>query len=413
MTNPYPPDLNRTTCRPLCVGSLVAVCILHVGCGDSPGKAPAASAPATVHVLPRESQLARIELTKKAATRLGIETTRVDRRAFEGVRWMAGEVFLPSDAVRVLTAPVAARIHADSRLPPVGTNVEAGQLMAVVSPVLAPEAIANLRAATATAVGEVERAQVRLEIATTQRDRTQRLLDQGATSVRLRDEAAAEHASAVAGLAAAKSARDVLQAAVSAGQGSASEIEILAPFSGGVRRVEVTGGQTVPPGAVLIEVVDLEAMQVRVPLHVGKAVGVDPTASASLRLGDQLVQLEPAVAPPSADPLAATVDLFYRVAEVPGGLRPGQRLEVGLQAGSRRPWLVVPWSSVVFDAYGGAWVYQQVGQETFERRRVDVARVVPGPGRAQALLARGPEVGVDVVSAGAAELFGVEFAGFK
>jgi len=65
----------------------------------------------------------------------------------------------------------------------------------------------------------------------------------------------------------------------------------------------------------------------------------------------------------------------------------------------------VPWSAVVHDAHGGAWVYQSLGQGAYRRRRVEVRSVRNGA----AFLARGPEAGAKVVSAGAAELIGAEF----
>ena len=68
--------------------------------------------------------------------------------------------------------------------------------------------------------------------------------------------------------------------------------------------------------------------------------------------------------------------------------------------------LVVPWSAVVYDIDGGTWVYTVV----------DAARLRPPPGRGAprdaadlAVLARGPAAGHQVVTAGAAELFGTEF----
>jgi len=109
-------------------------------------------------------------------------------------------------------------------------------------------------------------------------------------------------------------------------------------------------------------------------------------------------------APPSADPTSATVDLFY---ELPQGStrRPGERVTVLLPTKQPQASLVVPWSSVVFDAVGGAWVYVQKSEHAYERSRVDLARVDGD----LAVLARGPSPGAEVVRVGASELFGIEF----
>ena len=57
------------------------------------------------------------------------------------------------------------------------------------------------------------------------------------------------------------------------------------------------------------------------------------------------------------------------------------------------------------DIYGGEWVYQKTGADTFVRQRVEVASESSG----QALLARGLKDGALVVTVGTAELFGTEF----
>jgi hypothetical protein len=57
------------------------------------------------------------------------------------------------------------------------------------------------------------------------------------------------------------------------------------------------------------------------------------------------------------------------------------------------------------DIQGGAWVYQRTAPLTFVRRRVQVRYVLDN----QAVLADGLQNGVEVVTAGAMELFGTEF----
>ena len=67
--------------------------------------------------------------------------------------------------------------------------------------------------------------------------------------------------------------------------------------------------------------------------------------------------------------------------------------------------LVVPEAAVLYDIHGDAWVYQEVGGNSFARKRVQIARHAGG----RAVIARGLAEGVKVVTAGAAELFGTEF----
>jgi len=65
----------------------------------------------------------------------------------------------------------------------------------------------------------------------------------------------------------------------------------------------------------------------------------------------------------------------------------------------------VPYSSILYDMYGSAWVYQNTEPQVYVRRRVELNYVLDE----LAILTRGPAVGARVVSAGAAELFGTEF----
>ena len=109
-------------------------------------------------------------------------------------------------------------------------------------------------------------------------------------------------------------------------------------------------------------------------------------------------------APPSANPLSATVDVFYEMANADGKLIPGQRLGVTVPLADARESLTVPWSAVVFDIHGGTWLYEQVGPRRYTRRRVVVGYTVGS----EAVLASGPPAGAKVVTAGVQELFGAE-----
>jgi multidrug efflux pump subunit AcrA (membrane-fusion protein) len=113
----------------------------------------------------------------------------------------------------------------------------------------------------------------------------------------------------------------------------------------------------------------------------------------------------PVTAPPTATLLAATVDLYYELANPEGRLRPGERMtvRVKLQGGAEQR--VVPWSAVMHDIYGGTWVYENTAPLVYVRRRVQVRYVVDD----LAVLENGPPVGAQIVTTGVVELFGTEF----
>jgi multidrug efflux pump subunit AcrA (membrane-fusion protein) len=125
------------------------------------------------------------------------------------------------------------------------------------------------------------------------------------------------------------------------------------------------------------------------------------------------VQATSVIGPPSANAEAASEDLFYQLPTLPDGgepeFRPRQRVSLHVPLKGEEDALVVPWSSVLFDAYGGTWVYGEVAAGKYARRKVQVRRVTDR----WAVLERGLSEGERIVTVGAAELFGTEFGAGK
>ena len=65
----------------------------------------------------------------------------------------------------------------------------------------------------------------------------------------------------------------------------------------------------------------------------------------------------------------------------------------------------LPYGALMYDANGKTWVYTNPAPRVFERQEVAVSRVEDGVVTATA----GPPAGTQVVTVGAAELFGAEF----
>ena len=66
--------------------------------------------------------------------------------------------------------------------------------------------------------------------------------------------------------------------------------------------------------------------------------------------------------------------------------------------------LTVPYSALMYDVEGGTWVYTVTEPLSFERAPVKVV-TIDGD---EVLLSKGPNIGTEVVTVGAAELFGEE-----
>ncbi len=155
---------------------------------------------------------------------------------------------------------------------------------------------------------------------------------------------------------------------------------------------------------------NLATVWVRVPIYVGQQSEIVADAEAQI-MGleggrtEEHVLARAVAAPPSADPLAATADLYYELDNLAGSFRPGERVGVSLLVKGDAESLTVPDAAVLYDIHGGAWVYTRLEGDRFQRSRVIVDHVQGET----AVLAGGPEVGTPIVVDGAAELFGTEF----
>jgi hypothetical protein len=81
-----------------------------------------------------------------------------------------------------------------------------------------------------------------------------------------------------------------------------------------------------------------------------------------------------------------------------------QTATVSTQGAGAAKRMVVPFSAVLYDADGVAWVYTNPESLVYIRQRITIDRVTGD----EALLSKGPEAGTTVVTAGTAQLFGAE-----
>ena len=373
--------------------------------------ATAATPPASVSGTLKEAELLVITLTPEAEDRLGIRLVPAERRAVRRVRTYGGEVTVPAGHAITVPAPLGGTLKAPTGGPlRPGRLVKKDQPVFLFTPLLTPDARANLAASLVDAEGQIRSAQTQIDAATVALNRAKELYRQEAGSKRAVDEAQAQFDLAQKALEAAQARRSLLaRVAGETEAGSAHSLAIPAPVGGVLRNVQAAAGEAVPAGAVLFEVVDLATAWVRVPVYVGDAAEVDPETSAAVgsitaRAGTASWQARPTPAPPSANALASTVDLYYELDNRTARFSPGQRVGVTLALQGEQESLVVPWSAVIHDVHGGTWVYEQTEPRKYVRRRVLVRHVVGE----LAVLADGPKPGTRVVTEGAAELFGVE-----
>ena len=376
------------------------VALFFLGCADDP---PASEEPAHIENPVLETDLTTVHLTASAIRRIGIVVRLVEQRAVTRTRSVGGELVTPSGSEIAVSAPGTAIVldPAAGPIPDAGASVSAGQPLLRLA-VLAQDELAGPQQALAAAEARLDNARAKAE-------RARVLL---ADSVASR----AEYEDAVAELRTAETAAEAVRARaelLSSGHTEAdvsalSPVVITAPMAGQLLAVHVGAGQTVTAGAPLLRIVDLDPLWVRVPVYPTDADLFDVDSNAWVEVGNGGMGLAATAirGPATANPGSVSVDLFYRIANPEGRFRPGERVSVRIPLrGSQAEQIVVPWAAVVYDIFGGAWVYEDRAGGAFSRRRVEVVDVVDG----FAVLSRGVSIGTPVVVVGAAELFSTEF----
>lgn len=371
----------------------------------------------------KEEMLNTVRLSEQAEARIGLVVEPVRKAAARQQRVYGGEVTIPVGRAIPVAAPLGGILKAPSGGDwTAGRTVKAGEVVFELTPLLTPDARANLSAALVDAEGQVNAAKAQAELAHIAFDRAKRVLEEGAGSQRQVDEAEAANTVAARTLDATTARYSVLKKVVGDAElGTAAPIPLTAPQDGILRLVSARPSQTVPGGAALFEVVDLSVVWVRVPLPVGDLDDVvrgEPALVGKLSApsGTRHTTANPVPAPPSADPLAATVDLFYELPNPDQTLVPGERVGVAVPLAGQLESRIVPWSAVVYDIYGGTWVFERTGPHTYTRRRVLVSHTVgtdavladADPNAPATDTPVGPPVGAQVVTAGVQQLFAAE-----
>lgn len=402
--------------RPFLVGVLIGGlgaalgAWLLVGRGSPPPKSTLPP-PAEVGKILKEAEINWIRLRPEAVARLGLTTAAVETKNVGRTRVFGGEVTIPPGRTALVAAPFNGLVRtAGKTFPQPGQAVRERQVLLDLVPLLTPEGRANLAGLKIDAEGQVKSAQTQVDAARITFERAERVFKSEAGSKKAVDDARAQYDLAVKQLEAATARSALLDKVVGdAGHGAATALPIESPERGIVRNVSVLPGQNVPAGAPLFEIIDPTRIWVRVPVYLGDLDSIDAKADAHVgpltadARGITLVA-RPVDAPPSANAATGTIDVFFELDNPGQKYRPGERVAARLALTGAGDSPIVPHAAIVRDIHGGAWVYEQIGDNTYSRKRVEV-RWIDGP---RAVLAAGPPAGAIVVVNGAAELFGAE-----
>lgn len=153
----------------------------------------------------------------------------------------------------------------------------------------------------------------------------------------------------------AKAARDAARAELADAETGLSYVNITAPLSGTVLRMDAKVGQHVDAMTQLAQVVDLDRLVVTAGVPSREISGVAVGQRALLGVGDSVPEGTVRILGKDVDPTDGT----YRVqVSVPAGsgLMPGQFTEIHIIAGEHANVLVVPEESVITRAEEGTWI---------------------------------------------------------
>jgi RND family efflux transporter MFP subunit len=404
----------------LSIGTLAIGALGLPGCAPpSSPAAPTASKPAgpsKVSAAVKEADLATVTLTDEAEKRLGIALADVERKPVPRTTVYAGIVEVPSGGQITVASPFNGELKAPKGkgVPAPGHPVTQGQTVFTLVPILTPEAIVQLAPALIQAEGQVRTFTEQLKVAQINLDRAKQLLKEQLGGRAQVEDAQAQYYVAETQLRAAERNRDILAQANNA-NGHFNAQDIISPANGVIQSLLALPDQKVQAAAPLFVVQILDPVWVRVPIYAGDLAKLATDRDAEVRgvadlPGTAARHGTPIPAPPSGDPIAGTVNIFYQVENKDASLRTGQRVGVTLPLKGEDESLTVPLASLVRDIHGNAWVYTKAGDHAFSRRLLMVDRTVGD----LAVVASGKiKPGDRVVTTGAAELFGAEFGGFK
>jgi len=308
------------------------------------------------------------ESSSLSQTRVPVGVATVVRDTIRDELVLTGRLGPKPGGSALLAAPAAGVVS--SVTAQVGARVRRGdQLLVLDVPELASEA-RQKEAAAAQAQREA--------------DRQARLLNDGVTSQRAAEEAAA-------------TARQAASAA-EASTALLARTQVRAPLTGRVQSVRAQRGERVEAGAPLVEVIDVDTLDLHVAVPAGRLAGVHAGQPVSVvQEGD--TEPHPAkiwAVAPGVDSLTNAGEVVVRVPNPGGQLLAGAGATARILIGVEPQALLVPDSAVVLA--GDSSAVFVLGRDSIVHQRV----VVPGVHQGGRVAVRGPLTpGERVVTTGA------------
>lgn len=165
-----------------------------------------------------------------------------------------------------------------------GDRVSKSELVVRIDPTDLEVKLRQAQAAVSTAEAQVQQAAARVETIKRQSDRAQKLLAGGAGTAQVSEDAAAALLEASRALQTASSQREQAQAQLLAARVARSKVDLGAPFDGLLTDVHVQLGDSVAPGAPVLQIIDDSRLHVDATIDEADVARVRPGQSAELHL---------------------------------------------------------------------------------------------------------------------------------
>jgi len=359
--------------------------------------------PATVQSPVKESDLTTIKLTEKAESRLGIELYKVEEKELGEVFKTGGQFMAAPGKSASIVSPLQGTLVLDgNQEPQPGKKVKKGQVLYRVVILPAEKDLVSVQE-------ELKSRNSQLENAKKQAKRTSQLLNDGAVSEKQNEQAKDNLAVAQQAYNDAKTRFNLLKNGSSGNIGNNATYAIEAPMDGIIQQVYVASGQAITAGKPIIDIASISPLWIKVPIYSGDISSLDLSKAANIqKLGNtknkNTVEATLATSPVTIGGSSLT-DVFYEIKNENNAFMPGEKVNIVLSKGTSEKSLAVPYNAILYDYNGGEWVYVRTAPQTFVRTRVQVDHVTNG----MAIITKGLELGTEVVTLGAPELFGTEF----
>ena len=315
----------------------------------------------------------------------------------------------------VVAAPVGGIIRSGN-IPRIGQRVTQGQSLATLIQTPTAAESAQIQAAASQlhientrvdaerrrlAQLEIE-AEARLEEATHDLGRSQRLYEKKAYSAKALESDELAQKVAAAQLEAIREQRKSLQSATPPATAASSTYEVFAPISGITVSVSKASGEQVAPGEPIMEIVALDTVWVEAPIFekdLGRLARDVQAVFTTAAFPDKEYKGRVVDVSKVIDEQSRTAKAFFEVPNTSGDLRIGMQANVRLDAGTQSHVLLVP-KEAVLDNEGKKIVYVLISGEEFERRDVVLGDEYGG----KVAILSGVKPGERVVTQGAYQL---------